>query len=110
MAKKKSLDVNSFEGMFKGTGVEEQVIEKNDSETLGSNKEIFTITEMKEKETVTEIKRKGRPKLNRETKKRYSFTILPSLHKQASEIAYSEGTSLSEVIENFLTEYVKKHE
>jgi len=54
-------------------------------------------------------KKRGRPKVNRETKKRISFTILPSLYDQASEIAYNEGKSVSELIAEFLQEYVETH-
>lgn len=56
-----------------------------------------------------EGKKKGRPKMMREKKKRISFTILPSLHEQASEIAYSEGKNMSELISEFLAEYVESH-
>ena len=56
-----------------------------------------------------EQKRKGRPKLQRETKKRYTITILPSIYEKASEIAYKNETNMSELISDFLTSYVKKH-
>lgn len=51
---------------------------------------------------------KGRPRINRETKKRYTFTILPSVYDGAAAKANSEGYSLSEVVSFLLSEYVRK--
>lgn len=53
-------------------------------------------------------KRAGRPKLNREKKQRYTFTLLPSSYDKAQVIASLEGKSLSEVIDNYLADYVRK--
>lgn len=53
-----------------------------------------------------EKKKVGRPKLkNKELKKRYSFTILPSLYEKAQEKAWNEGRTLSELIAMFLEKY-----
>lgn len=42
-------------------------------------------------------KKKGRPKVRRETKKRTTLTILPSSYETASKIAYVDGKSVSEI-------------
>lgn len=47
----------------------------------------------------------GRPKINRETKKRYTFTILPSLYERAAQKAEEDGFSLSEKVSYLLEEY-----
>jgi len=52
-------------------------------------------------------KRKGRPAVNRETKKRYTLTLLPSVYDAASKKAYEQGKTLSEVVGDFLSEFVK---
>ncbi|WMJ89444.1 hypothetical protein [Anaerocolumna sp. MB42-C2] len=53
-------------------------------------------------------KKKGRPKVTRETKKRYAITMLPSLYAKASEKAAEQGRSLSEVIGRYIEQYVKE--
>lgn len=65
--------------------------------------------EIKQAEPKDEAKKKGRPKANRETKKRITFTILQSQYEQASKIAYVDGKSVSEVVGDFLSDYVKKN-
>lgn len=54
------------------------------------------------------IKRRGRKKLeNREKKKRYSLTILPSIYEKAQEKAEKEGKTISELVSKFLLKYSK---
>jgi len=60
----------------------------------------------KEKKPKKDKVRRGRPKTNRETKKRYSFTILPSIYEKAYKKAYDNRISLSELIADFLEKYV----
>ena len=108
MAKSKNID--SFNGFTFKTETEEQIKGQENITTLENGKYMPTPQEQaQEKKQTTETKKLGRPKVNRETKKRISFTILPSLYEQASEIACNEGKSVSELIAEFLTEYVKKH-
>ena len=53
-------------------------------------------------------KKRGRKKLeNREQKKGYSLTLLPSTYEKAQEKAASEGRSVSEIINELLERYVK---
>lgn len=53
-------------------------------------------------------KKRGRKKIeNREKKKGYSLTLLPSTYEKAQEKAALEGRSVSEVISNLLENYVK---
>lgn len=103
MAKKQKFD--SFEP-FAPTQVGAEITLENQVsiETLEDGK---YMPDKLKKEPQT--KKRGRPKLNRETKKRISFTILPSLYEKASKLAYKEGKSVSELIADFLTEYVNKH-
>lgn len=54
---------------------------------------------------LTPKKTAGRPKINRETKKRYTFTILPSLYERAAQKAEEDGFSLSEKVSSLLEEY-----
>ena len=54
------------------------------------------------------IKKRGRKKLeNREKKKRYSLTILPSIYEKAQEKAEKEGKTISELVSKFLLKYSK---
>lgn len=107
MAKNRKDDIDSFSGMFQGAEPpqQEQLKGQESIETLEGGKHIPTPAE---KPQTKEPKKRGRPKVNRELKKRYSFTIIPSLYEQSSEIASNEGKSLSELITDFLTEYVEK--
>lgn len=51
----------------------------------------------------------GRPKVNRETKKRASFAILPSLYDNVSKIAYVDRIPVSEIISQCLEKYVEEN-
>lgn len=80
---------------------EEQIKGQESIETLDNGKYMPTPAEPPK-----EKKKAGRPKLqNRELRKRYSFTILPSLYEKAQEKAGSEGKTLSELITDFLADY-----
>lgn len=119
MAKNRKNDIDSFSGMFNGT--DEPIKGQETIETLEGGKYMpeppkteekatQTATKPKEKKTSTEPKKVGRPPLkNREKKGRYSFTIMPSLYEQAQSVAYENGKTLSELITEFLTEYVRKN-
>lgn len=108
MAKKQKF--NSFDP-FEGITKTEQIEGQESLETLEGGRYMPDPpkTDKKEKHTAMEPKKKGRPKLNRELKKRISFTILPSLYEQASKIAYQEGKSVSELVSDLLREYIEKH-
>lgn len=106
MAKMKPTNnINSFSGLNFNTSSTEQASEQESNRT---HEEKYT---PKKRTPVEEIKKKkkGRPKLNREIKKRYSFTIFPSLYDQASELSRMNGVSLSELIEGFFVEYIKRN-
>lgn len=74
-------------------------------EKANMSEEIQTDTKNAVEDT---IKRRGRKKLeNREKKKRYSLTILPSIYEKAQEKAEKEGKTISELVSNFLLKYSK---
>ena len=74
-------------------------------EKTNMSEEIQTDTKNAVEDT---IKRRGRKKLeNREKKKRYSLTILPSIYEKAQEKAEKEGKTISELVSNFLLKYSK---
>lgn len=50
---------------------------------------------------------KGRPKADRETKKRISLSMLPSLYENVGKIAYVNRISISELISKCVEEYVE---
>lgn len=52
---------------------------------------------------------KGRPKEDREIKKRVSLAVLPSLYENIQKIAYVERKSISEIVSNCLEEYEEKN-
>lgn len=53
--------------------------------------------------------RKGRPKENRETKKRVSLSVLPSLYEDIQRIAYVQRRSTSDLVASILEQYREKH-
>lgn len=53
--------------------------------------------------------KKGRPKEDRETKKRVSLSVLPSLYEDIQKIAYVQRRSISEVVSTVMFEYREKH-
>lgn len=53
--------------------------------------------------------RRGRPKENRELKKRISLSVRPSVYEGIQKIAYVERKSVSELMEEMMEEYQKKH-
>ena len=57
--------------------------------------------------TESEEKTAGRPKVERETKKRISLAVLPSLYKQVQKIAYVERSNASEVTSALYEQYIK---
>lgn len=66
------------------------------------------ILEDKEQKQEEQIKR-GRPKENREIKKRVSLAIYPSIYEDIGKIAYVDRESISEVISKCIENYIKKN-
>ncbi len=52
---------------------------------------------------------RGRPKEDRETKKRVSLSVLPSLYEDIQKIAYVQRNSVSELIARMMVEYRESH-
>lgn len=53
--------------------------------------------------------KKGRPKADRETKKRVSLSVLPSLYEDIQKIAYVERRSTSDLVAELLEQYRDAH-
>ena len=53
--------------------------------------------------------RRGRPKENRELKKRISLSVLPSLYEDIQKIAYMQRKSTSEAVQEMMEEYRKRN-
>jgi len=109
MAKNRKNNIDSFSGMFQGTAETEQIEGQETIETLEDGKYMPPQwKEETEKKSSKEGKKRGRPKLqNRELRKRYSFTILPSLYEKAQEKASKEGKTLSELVTDFFIDYTE---
>lgn len=92
-----------------GAGQEEpQEQEKEPQEQEAVKEKIKEGQAQPEQATIQEPKKRGRKKLeNREKKKRYSFTILPSVYEKAQAKAEAEGKTLSELVSDFLVKYGK---
>lgn len=54
-------------------------------------------------------RKKGRPKTERETKKRVSLSVLPSLYEDIQKIAYVERRSASDLVAELLEQYRETH-
>jgi len=53
--------------------------------------------------------KKGRPKEDRETKKRVSLSVLPSLYEDIQKIAYVQRRSVSDIMSELMEEYRAKN-
>ena len=53
--------------------------------------------------------KKGRPKEDRETKKRVSLSVLPSLYEDIQKIAYVQRRSVSDIISELMDGYREKN-
>lgn len=53
--------------------------------------------------------RRGRPKENRELKKRVSLSLRPSVYERIQKIAYVQRKSTSELLENIMEKYINEH-
>ena len=67
------------------------------------------VSSMVDSTPTTASGKKGRPKENRETKKRVSLSILPSLYEDIQKIAYVQRKSTSELVALIMDEYRGKH-
>lgn len=54
--------------------------------------------------------KKGRPKEERETKKRVSLSVLPSLYEDIQKIAYVQRRSVSDVVGDLMERFREEHE
>lgn len=54
--------------------------------------------------------RKGRPREDREIKKRVSLSVLPSLYEDIQKIAYVQRRSTSDLVSELLEQYREKHD
>lgn len=137
MAKSKKNNLNSFEGIFFGEN-NELLEEAKDTAILGSTDATDTtqakptkeaakkdsiikqertvpsktkqVKTPKEPPITKQSKKRGRPKSNRETKQRITFTLLKSNYEEASKVAYIEGKSVSQVVGDFLYDYVNQNQ
>lgn len=53
--------------------------------------------------------KKGRPKEERETKKRVSLSVLPSLYEDIQKIAFVQRRSLSDIVGEQMEKYRREH-
>ena len=53
--------------------------------------------------------KRGRPKVDRETKKRISLAVMPSLYEDIQKIAYVQRRSTSELVAQMMEEYKAAH-
>ena len=52
---------------------------------------------------------RGRPKEDRELKRRISLSVLPSLYEDIQKIAYMQRKSVSELVAGMMVEYRESH-
>lgn len=93
MAKNRDNDMDSFAGLFRAPIAEPK-------QEIGEVEAIIRVNEKKKSNA-------GRPKSQKETKARYTFTILPSLYSQAAERAQESGMSMSELVAQLLSSYLE---
>ncbi len=54
--------------------------------------------------------RRGRPKEDREIKKRVSLSVMPSLYEDIQKIAYVQRRSISDVVGDLMEQFRVQHE
>ena len=54
--------------------------------------------------------KRGRPKADRETKKRISLAVMPSLYEDIQKIAYVQRRSTSELVAQMMEEHKAAHD
>lgn len=59
---------------------------------------------------VVSTRSRGRPKEDRELKKRISLSVLPSLYEDIQKIAFVQRRSVSDLIGEQMEQYKKEHE
>lgn len=94
----------ALSGMFSTSQPQTEPVEKNEETAVDTPK---TVTKPRAPAS-TEPKRRGRPAVQRETKKRFTLTLLPSVYDEASRKAYEEGKTLSEVVNDYLAKYINQ--
>jgi hypothetical protein len=88
-----------------GIGADEQIDGQENIETLEDGKYLPSHPAKQEQAT-----KRGRPKEEREIKKRISLAIFPSIYEDIKKIAYVDRESISEVISNCLEEYIEQNQ
>lgn len=61
-------------------------------------------------EPTANVEGRGRPKENREIKKRVSLSVMPSLYKDIQKIAYVQRRSISDVVGDLMEQFRTEHE
>ena len=61
-------------------------------------------------ETMQRSTSRGRPKEDRELRKRVSLSVLPSLYEDIQKIAYVERRSVSELLSDLMVQYRNQRE
>lgn len=61
-------------------------------------------------EVAAESVGRGRPKEDRELKKRISLSVLPSLYEDIQKIAYVQRKNASEIVSELMEKYRAEHE
>lgn len=81
-------------------------IKKNfgfDEQSEQAFKSIIGVNEDREEKPETG---KGRPKVERETKKRISLAVYPSVYNNLQKIAYVDRQSVSDIVSELIAKYV----
>lgn len=79
---------------------------------VGIPEEVSVTVEEKKAEGTSAVKliRKGRPKADRETKKRVTLALYPSTYGDLQKIAYMKRQSASDLISELIAGYVAANE
>lgn len=119
-------DFNGRENRRKKQSLVSKVANNSDNEPIKGQETIETLeggkympntskAEEKATQSVTEPKteegpkKMGRPPENRETKKRVSLAIMPSVYDNIGKIAYVDRTSISEIASQLFEQYIAEN-
>lgn len=70
---------------------------------------IMGVSEDGDNEVEEKRKTRGRPKKMEETKKRFGFSMLPSVHIALGKVAFVKRISMSDILDEALRDYLSNH-
>lgn len=85
-------------------------VEVLDEEKIGDKTLELELIWCAQPQSAPEAPSRGRPKEDRETKRRVSLAVLPSVYEDLQKVAYVQRKSVSEIMQELMEGYIADHE